>query len=422
MRIGSIAAVLSATLAVSSAQNFHVPQVPFLDHVIDRLLGDAYLKDAHAFLRKHPLTDTHNDWPMYVCRGHLCQVGGSKNSYISNRHLSFFEQGKINDLDLNHLNVGHTDIERLHAGGVGGQFWSIFYPCEEKNENQMLWAMHAIDTTKRMIAKYPKDFEYVTDTKGFQRAYRHKRIASMLGMEGGQYISNSAAALRQFYELGVRYMTLTHNCHTEWAESCCDPNPPNFDKGLGLTEFGQKLVKEMNRLGMLVDISHVAHSTMHAVLNVTRAPVLFSHSSSNALCGIERNVPDAVLERLDETDGVVMINFYSRFVNCDYPNTPATVATVADHIEYIARLAGRHRVGLGADFSGIDATPEGLDDVSQYPNLFAELMRRGWSKKDLKALSSENFLRVWKKVEKVAEKLQQEEVAMEDLFAPIHDV
>lgn len=176
----------------------------------------------------------------------------------------------------------------------------------------------------------------------------------------------------------------------------------------------------MNRLGMMVDISHVAHSTMHAVLNITRAPVLFSHSSSNALCGIERNVPDAVLERLEETDGVVQINFYNLFVECNYPDTPATVNTVADHVEHIAAIAGRHRVGLGADYNGIPVAPEGLEDVSKYPNLLAELLRRGWSEQELQGLAYGNLLRVWKKVEKVGHELAKKELPMEDLFEPIN--
>ncbi|KAI7851486.1 membrane dipeptidase-domain-containing protein [Circinella umbellata] len=353
----------------------------------------SYLEQANKLLAKHPVVDTHNDFPMY---------------------LAFLKGGKINDLDLTHLEDSHTDITKLKAGHVLSQVWSIYAPCEMTEENQMLLAFQAIDSIKRVIAKYPDFFEYVTTTHEFVKARRHGKLASALGLEGGQYIYNSFAALRTFYDLGIRYMTLTHNCNTDWSISCCDPNPPSFDRSLGLTKFGHNIVREMNRIGMMVDISHVAHSTMHAVLNTTRAPVLFSHSSSNALCPIERNVPDSVLSRLDETDGVVMVNFYNAFVQCD-PNTPATLNDVADHIEYIASIAGRHRVGLGADYNGIEKTPEGLEDVSKYPDLFAELIRRGWTKKELKGLSNENFLRVWKRVEEVSKELKDELPFEEDI-------
>ncbi|KAI9254560.1 membrane dipeptidase-domain-containing protein [Phascolomyces articulosus] len=353
----------------------------------------TYLDRANRLLAKHPLVDTHNDFPMY---------------------LAFLRGGKINDLDLTHLEDSHTDLTKIKEGHLGGQMWSIYAPCEMKEENQILLAFQSIDAIKRVIAKYPETFEYVTNTHEFKKAQRHGKLASTMGLEGGQYIYNSFAALRNFYDLGIRYMTLTHNCNTDWSISCCDPNPPSFDRELGLTEFGHNIVREMNRIGMMVDISHVGHSTMHAVLNTTRAPVLFSHSSSNAICPIERNVPDNVLQRLDETDGVVMVNFYNHFVQCD-PDTPATLADVANHVEYIASIAGKHRVGLGADYNGIEVTPEGLEDVSKYPDLFAELIRRGWTKKELKGLASENFLRVWKRVEQVSEELKDELPYEEDI-------
>ncbi|KAI7897854.1 membrane dipeptidase-domain-containing protein [Cokeromyces recurvatus] len=324
---------------------------------------------AHKLLGHNPVIDTHNDLPL---------------------HLAFVYNGKINHLNFTHFDWGHTDIERLRRGQVGGEFWSIYYECEDSKANQVLKAMENIDVIKRMINLYPDTFHLAVHPKEFQRAMRRGKIASAMGIEGGQMIANSMVALRQLYEAGARYMTLTHN---------------SFEKGLGLTEFGKEIVREMNRLGMMVDISHVAHSTMHAVLNVTRAPVLFSHSSSHALCPIERNVPDAVLKRLHETDGVVMVNFYNAFVQCTDPTRKATLSDVADHIEHIAAVAGHDRVGLGADYNGIEETPVGLEDVSKYPDLFAELIRRGWSDDDLIGLAGKNFLRVWKKVELVKRKL-----------------
>ncbi|ORE08701.1 hypothetical protein BCV72DRAFT_248647 [Rhizopus microsporus var. microsporus] len=318
------------------------------------------LKRVHKILEHSPLIDTHNDLPM---------------------ELAFVYNGKINNMNLTHLNWGHTDISRLREGQVSGVFWSIYYDCEDTSSNQVLKAMESIDVTKRMINLYPETFQLATSTKEFRKAFKKGRIASMMGIEGGQMIDNSLAALRLFYDLGVRYMT-----------------------GLGLTEFGKKIVLEMNRIGMMVDISHVAHATMHAVLDVTEAPVLFSHSSSDAICPLERNVPDSVLKRLDETDGVVMVNFYNNFVQCD-PTKEVTVADVANHVEHIASIAGKHRVGLGADYNGVEKVPVGLEDVSKYPNLIAELARRGWTDEELIGLAGENLLRVWKKAEKVSKKL-----------------
>ncbi|ORX55131.1 hypothetical protein DM01DRAFT_1362757 [Hesseltinella vesiculosa] len=305
---------------------------------------------------------------------------------------------------MKNIKGSHTDLTKIKKGHLTGQFWSVFTECEAQDDNQVLMALESIDAVKRMVQLHPKTFQLAMDTKDFKKAYRHGRVASMMGMEGGQMIGNSLAALRNFYDLGIRYMTLTHNCHTPWAESCCDPADPPFEKGLGLTAFGEKVIAEMNRLGMMVDISHVSHATMNAVLNVTQAPVLFSHSSSHALCAIERNVPDTVLQRLkdENIDGVIMVNFYNRFVRC---GAEATLQDVADHIEHIASVAGRDKVGLGADYNGIEITPVGLEDVSKYPDLFAEMVRRGWSDEDLIGLAGQNLLRVWKGVEVVRDQL-----------------
>ncbi|CAO3695299.1 unnamed protein product [Umbelopsis ramanniana] len=255
-----------------------------------------------------------------------------------------------------------------------------------------------------MVQRYPETFQLAGSVAEYEEAIKNGRIASMQGIEGGQTIDSSMSALRQFYDAGVRYMTLTHNCHTPWAESQSPATEYPFPKGTGLTDFGRKIVKEMNRIGMFVDISHVAHATMHAVLDTTSAPVLFSHTSANALCPIERNVPDTVLRRLNETDGVVMVNFYSKFVECD-ESKRATLSDVADHIEHIASIAGRDKVGLGSDFNGIDLTPVGLEDVSKYPYLIAELLKRGWSDEDVKGVAGANLLRIWRGVELARDKL-----------------
>jgi membrane dipeptidase len=222
-------------------------------------------------------------------------------------------------------------------------------------------------------------------------------------------IDGSPAVLRLYYQLGVRYLTLTHGCHTSWADSC-GPKEPLHD---GINEFGRQMIAEMNRMGMLVDLSHVSHETMRQVLNHTRAPVIFSHSSAFALCPDPRNVPDDVLARLRETDGVVMVNFYSGFITCD-PAERGTAADVADHIEHIVRIAGGEHVGLGADFDGVDRLPVGLDDVASYPNLIAELIRRRMDEKTIAGLLGKNLLRVWRRVEQYRDSQVNGGLVLED--------
>ncbi|RUS12744.1 hypothetical protein BC937DRAFT_87125, partial [Endogone sp. FLAS-F59071] len=298
-----------------------------------------------------------------------------------------------------------------------GQFWSVYFPCElhalPVDHNPVFRALETIDTIKRMSALHPDTFRFVRSTAEFEHAFNQGKISSMLGVEGGHHIADSMATLRQFAELGVRYLTLTHNCHTRWAESCCDPGPPPpFGSERGLSTFGEKVVGELNRLGVFVDISHVSHAAMRAVLRVTKAPVLFSHSSAYALCPIQRNVPDDVLVALRRTDGVVMVNFYSRFIRCD--GKRATVEDVANHVQHIASVAGKEHVGLGSDFDGIDVTPIGLEDVSKYPNLISEMLRRGWTDKEVVALAGGNLLRIWKGIEKVRDQLEEQGVLPEE--------
>jgi membrane dipeptidase len=329
-----------------------------------------------------------------------------------------------------------TDIARLKAGMVGGQFWSIYVPGEIKDSGFARVQLEEFDIARRMIARYPDALELALTADDIERAIKRKHVASLLGMEGGHAIENSLGALRVYYELGARYMTLTHNVTLDWADAALDE-----PKHGGLTDFGREVVREMNRLGMLVDLSHVSPGVMSDALTTTEAPVIFSHSSARALVDYPRNVPDSILARLPANGGVVMVTFVPGFVSnkvraaekeqedalkpllegvtdtaqrtkirSDYttahPLPKATIADVADHIEHVRQVAGIDHVGIGSDFDGIDEGPAGLEDVSKFPNLFAELIRRGWSDADLEKLADKNLLRVLRQAEAVAKRLQ----------------
>jgi membrane dipeptidase len=299
--------------------------------------------------------------------------------------------------------------------------------------------LEQIDIARRVIAKYPEVLELATTEADVRRAFARGRIGSLLGMEGGHVIENSLGALRAYYDLGARYMTLTHNVTLNWADAALDSARHG-----GLAPFGEEVVREMNRLGMLVDLSHVSPATMSDALNVTQAPVIFSHSSARALCDVPRNVPDSILARLPQNGGVVMVTFVPQFISpavaqhaamldrtaaaatrqfgsdtaavgremaswiAANPAPRATLSQVADHIEHVRRIAGVDHVGIGSDFDGISATVLGLEDVSTFPALFAELARRGWSDGDLRKLAGENVLRVLRRAEAVAARLRRE--------------
>jgi membrane dipeptidase len=325
--------------------------------------------------------------------------------------------------------AAHTDLPRLAAGGLGAQFWSVYVPCSYAGDAAVTAVLEQIDLTKRMIAAYPETFELALTADDVERAFEAGRIASLLGAEGGHSINESLGVLRMLYALGVRYMTLTHNVNTPWADSATDEPAVG-----GLNDFGREVVREMQRIGMLVDLSHVAPATMHAALDVAEAPVIFSHSSARAVCDCPRNVPDDVLTRLAGNGGVCMVTFVPSFVSQDaadwtaglkaemasrgmdardmgqffafqpewealHPRPGATLAQVADHIEHVREVAGVEHVGIGGDFDGVDQTPAGLPDVSAYPALFAELADRGWSEPDLAALAGANLLRTLRAAE-----------------------
>jgi len=332
---------------------------------------------------------------------------------------------------------GQTDIPRLREGRLGAQFWSVYIPPEAGQGFARL-QLEQIDLARRLIARYPDTFQLASTAADIRAAKEAGRIGSMLGIEGGHAIENSLGALRAYYDLGVRYMTLTHNVHTDWADSAMDSAPA---KG-GLTPFGEDVVREMNRIGMLVDLSHTSPDTMLDALRVSQSPVIFSHSSARAVCEIPRNVPDDVIAMLPKNGGVLMVTFVSGFVSqaaadVTLPATReylarakgktkaeqeaiykdiqsrvkmpvVTVAQVADHIDHIRKIASVDNIGIGGDFDGNTHWPEGLSDVSMYPNLFAELVRRGWSDEDLAKIAGGNVLRALEQAEAVAKRLQQE--------------
>ena len=354
---------------------------------------DEHIEKVRRVLSAIPLFDGHNDlaWAIREQEG---------------------EPHNVRAYGLEGTTRGQTDIARLRAGMVGAQFWSVYVDMESVEVGAARVQLEQIDIARQFIREYPEVFEEALTASDVERIFRSGRIGSVLGMEGGHVIENSLGALRAYFDLGVRYMTLTHGGNTDWADSATD----DTEHG-GLTEFGREVVREMNRLGMLVDLSHVSTETMNDVLDVAEAPVIFSHSGAQGLTDHRRNVPDQVLQRLPENGGVVMVVFYPYHVSealrtYDGPGDPpwATLSDVADHIEYVRDVAGIDHVGLGADYDGMepDPPPIGLEDVSKYPALLTELSRRGWSEDALAKLAGRNVLRAWAEAEDAASRIQEQ--------------
>jgi membrane dipeptidase len=359
--------------------------------------GNQDMDKAMRVLSTTPLFDGHNDLPWAIRN----DAGSDVGAY-----------------DLRTTRAGHTDIDRLRRGMVGVQFWSVYIPSNSVETGAAKMQLEQIDIAKQVFAKYPDVLEEATTPDAALAAFGAGRIASVMGMEGGHAIENSLGALRAFFDTGARYMTLTHSANTDWADAGTD-DPVHG----GLTEFGREVIREMNRLGMLVDLSHTSPETMHDVLDIAEAPVIFSHSSTRALVDHPRNVPDDVLRRLPENGGVVMVTFVPSFINArvkawsELPaeqrsNTEeprATLADVADHIEHVRDVAGIDHVGIGSDFYGAtgDELVQGLEDVSRFPDLLAELARRGWSDEDLAKLARGNVLRAFREAELAADRLQR---------------
>ncbi len=364
------------------------------------------LEQAIALHRETPLIDGHNDIPW-----------------------TFREKA---DRDLSKMDLRqrqpqlHTDIPRLRQGGVGGQFWSVYVPVTMQGPEAVQATMEQIDFVYQMMDRYPDTFELARTAADIERIFKAGKIASLIGMEGGHSIDNSLATLRMFYKLGARYMTLTHSSNTAWADSATD-QPKNG----GLTPFGEGVVREMNWLGMMVDLSHVSPETMSDALQVTQAPVIFSHSSARAVNDHPRNVPDSILAKIPANGGVVMVNFVPGFISKEVreyealpasqrqnqPVPRASMAQVADHIDHIRKVAGINSIGLGSDFDGITTVPQNLEDVSKFPLLTAELLRRGYSKDDLRKILGQNVLRVMRQIEQVAARLQKERPPSTMVFA-----
>lgn len=379
-------------------------------------------------LKATPLIDGHNDVAEQLREHYALSVEGLASGTDRREHPLM------------------TDMARLHQGRVGAQFWSVYIPSEVTGDTAIRETIEQIDIVRRMVKAYPKDLALAGTADDVVRVHKSGRVASLIGIEGGHQIGGSLAALRQFYELGARYMTLTHFKNNEWADSATDD--PKYH---GITDFGRSVIHEMNRLGMLVDLSHVSDDTMRAALQVSKAPVIFSHSSARALDDHNRNVPDDILKLTAANGGVVMVNFYPAYVSDAFrkwnaegaaeearakslyngrpdareaaikswkvanPQPRVTVGEVADHVEHIARVAGYDHVGIGGDLDGIESAPEGLGTVSGYPLLFAELIRRGWSDANLAKLAGGNVLRVMRQAEAVAAPMKNEPPAMATL-------
>ncbi len=381
--------------------------------------SDNQMERTRALHEAVPLIDGHNDYPIRV------------------REMA---DGDLPKLDITQPRPDlMTDFARLREGGVGGQFWSVFVPASMQGKEAVRATMEQIDIVHRMVERWPDALEIARTADDVERVFAKGMIASLIGMEGGHSIDSSLGTLRMFHRLGARYMTLTHGRNTPWADSSTDE--PEHG---GLTSFGEAVVQEMNWLGMLVDLSHVSPDTMKDALRVAAAPVIYSHSSARAVCDVPRNVPDDVLKLLPENGGVVMVTFVPGFLSEEvaahgqartaeaarlrskypyseetvtqgmdawrraHPAPRATVSQIADHVDHIRDTAGIDHIGIGSDFDGIGAVPQGMEDVSKFPALTAELLRRGYGDEDVKKILGLNVLRVMRRVEEVSGRLRSQ--------------
>jgi membrane dipeptidase len=415
-------AIPSRLIALGIALALSVPAAA------QKISDEAAEATARAALEAAPVFDGHNDTP------------GQLRSRFNNQINAFDFTDTLNSADAPaERGVMHTDLKRLRIGKVGAQFWSVYVPHNNDEAVAVQQTIEQIDVTKRLIARYPGQLSYAESAGQVEVAMAEGRIASLLGMEGGYSIGSNLGVLRQFYAMGARYMTLTHNSNVPWADAATDT-----PKHGGLTDFGKDVVREMNRLGMLVDLSHVSEKVMHDALDVARAPIIFSHSGARALSAHPRNVPDSVLKRLPENGGVIMVVALPAFINeelrqwnarragelarlrVEHLGNPAAaeaalgawqaanpapvsrLTDVADHIDHVRKIAGIEHIGIGGDYDGMPSGPVGMEDVSGYPALFTELARRGYSQAELEMIANRNILRVMRDAERYASSVTDE--------------
>jgi membrane dipeptidase len=412
-----LAAALAGALALLAAP---APPVAAQEAAAAPAPVPELLARARAVLDRVPLIDGHNDFPWQVRE----RAGGKLSGLELSADLAALDEPT------------HTDVARLRAGGVGGQFWSVYVPVSMEGAEAVKATVEQIDVVHRMARRYPDVLELALTADDVVRIHGEGKVASLIGVEGGHSIDNSLAVLRSLHDLGARYMTLTHWRGHDWADAATAEARHD-----GLSDFGREVVREMNRLGMLVDLSHVSAATMHDALDVAQAPVIFSHSSAYGVAAHPRNVPDDVLARLPENGGVVMVTFVPGFDSeaafrdwadssaararfevlhvgdpaaeeaameawrAENPPPVVTLAEVADHVDYLREKVGVDHIGIGSDYDGIGATPQGLEDVSTYPALLAELLRRGYGDEDLAKIAGLNVLRAMRGAEAAAAKL-----------------